>query len=89
MVSRQESVPEGVEGFVLRRLDGIEHDLAEVGQGGGGLALYASLGHAGEDLAESGAEIAGGDVTAGEHEDAQSLERRVDMEISRSEGFEL
>ena len=66
MVSRQSSGAEGVDVFVLRGLDGIEHGLAEVGEGGGGFALYASLGHAGEDVAESGAEIAGGKVTAGE-----------------------
>ncbi len=119
---------EGVDVFVLRGLDGIEHGLAEVGQGGGGFALDAALRHAGEDMAESGTEIAGGEVTAGEprgniaadglgglglcfltgmkaarrgwpekrgvrhlrpsakvkeHKDAQSLERRVDMDVSR------
>jgi hypothetical protein len=35
---------------VLRDLDGIEHGLAEVGQGGGGFALYAALRHAGGRL---------------------------------------
>src|SRR5229473_2346210 len=42
--------------FVLGGLDGIQHGLAKEGQGGGGFALYASLRHAGEDMAESGAE---------------------------------
>ena len=57
---------EGVDVFVLGDLDGIDQGLAEVGQGGGGLALDAALGYAAEDLAEGIGEIAGGEVAAGE-----------------------
>src|SRR4029077_20727338 len=42
---------EGVDVFVLGELDGIDHGLSQVGQGGGGFALDAALGDATEDLA--------------------------------------
>jgi len=57
---------EGVDVFGLGELDGIDHGLAEVGQGAGGFALDAALGDATEDLAQGVGEIAGGKIAAGE-----------------------
>jgi hypothetical protein len=57
---------EGVDVFVLGELDGLQQGLAEIGQGGGGFGFDLTLGDGGEDAAQGGAEIAGGDVTVGE-----------------------
>ena len=57
---------EGVDVFVLGEVDGLQQGLAEIGQGGGGFGLDLSLGNGGEEAAQGGAEIAGGEITTGE-----------------------
>lgn len=57
---------EGVYVFVLGELDGLDKGLAEIGQGGSGLGLDVALGDSSKEAAQGRAEIAGGDITAGE-----------------------
>jgi len=57
---------EGVDVFVLGDLDGLNHGLSEVGKGGGGFGFDMAFGDGGEDAGQGGAEIAGGEITAGE-----------------------
>ena len=57
---------EGVYIFMLGELDGLHQGLAEIGEGGSGFGFDVSLSQGGENAAESGAEIAGGKVFAGE-----------------------
>lgn len=57
---------EGVDVFVFRDLDGIDHGLAEVGEGGGGFGFDVALGHGGEEASQGFGDVAGGDVVAGE-----------------------
>jgi hypothetical protein len=59
----------GVEGltvFVLGDANGLEESLGQVGDGAGGSGFYIAPDNGGEDAAEGGAEIAGGEVVAGE-----------------------
>jgi hypothetical protein len=59
----------GVEGltvFVLGDVDGLQEDLRHVGDGAGGSGFYIAADHGGEEAAEGGAEVAGGEVVAGE-----------------------
>jgi hypothetical protein len=57
---------EGVDVFVLGEADGLEERLGQVGDGAGGLGLYIAGDHGGDEAGESGAEIVGGEVVAGE-----------------------
>ncbi len=57
---------EGVDVFVLGELDGLVQGLAEIGEGGSGSGFDVALGDGGEDAGQGGAEIAGGEITAGE-----------------------
>jgi hypothetical protein len=57
---------EGFDVFVLGEADGLEKSLGEVGDGAGGFGFYVAADDGGEDAGEGGAEIAGGDVFAGE-----------------------
>jgi hypothetical protein len=57
---------EGVDVFVLGELDGLIQSLAEIGEGGGGFGFDVAFGDGGEDAGQGGAEIAGGEITAGE-----------------------
>ena len=57
---------EGVDVFVLGEADGLEERLGQVGDGAGGLGLYIAGDHGGDEARESGAEIVGGEVVAGE-----------------------
>jgi len=57
---------EGVDVFVLGDLDGLIQSLAEIGEGGGGFGFEVAFGDGGEDAGQGGAEIAGGEITAGE-----------------------
>jgi hypothetical protein len=56
---------EGVDILVLGEANGLEKGLAEIGEDGGGLGLDVSLGDGGEEVAEGGTEVAGGEVLAG------------------------
>ena len=57
---------EGVDVFVLGELDGLIQGLAEIGEGGSGSGFDMAFGDGGEDAGQGGAEIAGGEITAGE-----------------------
>ena len=57
---------EGVAIFVFGDADGLDQDLAEEGEGGGGFAFDLTLSSGGEDASEGDAEIAGGEVMTGE-----------------------
>jgi len=56
----------GVNVFVLGELDGLEEGLGEIGECAGGTGFYIAMEHGGEEAAEGGAEIVGGEVFAGE-----------------------
>ena len=62
---RQESVPKGVDIFVLGKMDGLNEGLGEIGQGASRARLDVAASYAGDEAAEGGAEIAGGEVFAG------------------------
>ncbi len=51
---------------MLGELDGLIQSLAEIGEGGGGFGFDMAFGDGGEDAGQGGAEIAGGEITAGE-----------------------
>jgi hypothetical protein len=57
---------EGVDVFVLSDVDGLQQGLAEISQSGGGLGLDLTLGDGGKHLAESGTEVASGEIAVGE-----------------------
>ena len=57
---------EGFDVFVLGEADGLEQRLRQVGDGAGGLGFYIAADDGGEDASQGGAEIAGGEVVAGE-----------------------
>ncbi len=57
---------EGVDKFVLGELDRLIEGLAEVGERGGGSGLDLPLCDGGENTAQSGSEIAGGQISVGE-----------------------
>jgi len=57
---------EGVDVFVLGEMDGLQEGLGEVGDGAGGSGLYVAADDGGEEAAQGGAEIAGGEVVARE-----------------------
>jgi hypothetical protein len=56
----------GVDVLVLGELDGIEHGLAQISEGGGSFGFDLPLGSGGEKAAQGGGEIAGREITAGE-----------------------
>jgi len=56
----------GVDVLVLGKTDGLEEGLGKIGEGAGGAGLDVTAGYAGDEAAEGGAEIAGGEVLAGE-----------------------
>jgi hypothetical protein len=56
----------GVDVFVLGEVEGLNKSLAQVGQGGGGFGFDLALGYGGEEASEGGAEIAGGEIAAGQ-----------------------
>jgi hypothetical protein len=59
----------GVEGltiFVLGDMDGLQESLGQVGDGAGGSGFYIAADNGGDEAAQGGAEIAGGEVVAGE-----------------------
>ena len=57
---------EGVDVFVFGEVDGLQEGLGQVGDGAGGSGFYVAADNRGEEAAEGGAEIAGGEVVAGE-----------------------
>ena len=57
---------EGFDVFVLGEADGLEERLRQVGDGAGGFGFYVAADDGGEDAGEGRAEIAGGEVVAGE-----------------------
>ena len=57
---------EGVDVFVLGKMDGLGESLGEIGEGAGGAGLNVATDDSGQEAAEGGAEIAGGKVLAGE-----------------------
>jgi len=56
---------EGVGVFVLGVLDSLKQDLAEIGESGGGFGFDLTFCDGGEKAGQGGAEIAGGEITAG------------------------
>jgi hypothetical protein len=57
---------EGVDVFILGNVDGLQESLGHVGDGAGGSGLYIAADHGGDEAAQGGAEIAGGEIVAGE-----------------------
>ena len=57
---------EGVDVFLLGKMDGLGESLGEIGEGAGGAGLDVAADDGGQEAAEGGAEIAGGNVFAGE-----------------------
>jgi len=57
---------EGVDVFVLGEMDGLQEGLGQVGDGAGGSGLYVAAEDGGDEASQGGAEIAGGEVVAGE-----------------------
>jgi hypothetical protein len=57
---------EGVDVFVLGDVDGLQESLGHVGDGAGDLGFDVATDDGGDEAAQSGAEIAGGEIFAGE-----------------------
>ena len=57
---------EGVDVFVLGNVDGLQESLGQVGNGAGGFGFYIAADDGGDEACQGGAEIAGGEVVAGE-----------------------
>jgi len=57
---------ERVDVFVLGDMDGLHECLDEVGDGVGGFGFYITADNGGDEACQGGAEIAGGEVVAGE-----------------------
>ncbi len=57
---------EGVDVFLLGDVDGLQEGLGQVGDGAGGSGFYITAEDGGDEAAQSGAEIASGEVVAGE-----------------------
>ena len=51
--------------FLFGQGEGVEHDLAEIGEGGGGALGDAVLGQGGEDFAHDVVDVGGGEEVAG------------------------
>jgi hypothetical protein len=57
---------EGVDVFVLGEVNGLHESLGQVGDGAGGSGLYIAADDGEDEASQGGAEIAGGEVIAGE-----------------------
>jgi len=57
---------ESVDVFVLGEVDGLHESLDQVGDGVGGFGFYIAAEDGGDEACQGGAEIAGGEVVAGE-----------------------
>jgi hypothetical protein len=57
---------ERVDVFVLGDVDGLHESLGQVGDGMGGFGFYIAADNGGNEARQGGAEIAGGEVVAGE-----------------------
>jgi hypothetical protein len=57
---------EGVDVFILGNVDGLQESLGHVGDGAGGSGLYVAADDGRDEAAQGGAEIAGGEILAGE-----------------------
>ena len=57
---------EGLAIFVLRDVDGLHERLGQVGNGASGSGFYIAADDGGDEARQGGAEIAGGEVVAGE-----------------------
>src|SRR5712691_10082819 len=57
---------ESVDVFVLGDVDGLHESLGQVGDGVGGFGLYIAADNGGDEACQGGAEVAGGEVVAGE-----------------------
>ena len=56
----------GVDEFVLGNANGLQEGLREIGDGASGFGFYIAADDRGDDARQGGAEIAGGEVAAGE-----------------------
>ena len=56
----------GVDVFVLGDVDGLQESLGQIGDGSGGFGFYIAADYGGDEACQGGAEIAGGEVVAGE-----------------------
>lgn len=56
----------GVDVFVLGEMDGLDEGLGEIGEGAGSARFYIALEDGGNEEAEGGAEIVGGEVLSRE-----------------------
>src|SRR5882672_9326437 len=57
---------ECVDVFVLGDVDGLQESLGQVGDGAGGSGFYIAADYGGDEACQGGAEIAAGEVVAGE-----------------------
>jgi hypothetical protein len=53
---------EGVDVFILGERDGLDEGLGEIAEGGGGFRIDLALSDGGEEVAQSGGQIAGGEI---------------------------
>jgi len=63
---RQPFVPKALIVFVFGEVDGLHEGLGQVANGVGGFGFYIAADNGGDEAAQGGAEIAGGEVVAGE-----------------------
>jgi len=66
---------EGVDIFLLGEVDGLQESLGQVGDGAGGSGFDIAAEDGGDEASQGGAEIAGGEVVAGEEVGQVSAER--------------
>jgi hypothetical protein len=59
-------VAKSVAVFVLGDVDGLQESLGQVSDGAGGSGLYVAADDGGDEASQGGAEIAGGEIFAGE-----------------------
>src|SRR5690242_11026612 len=59
---------EGIDVFVLGEVDGLHESLDQISDGAGGFGFYIAAENGGDEACQGGAEIAGGDIVAGEEE---------------------
>jgi len=57
---------EGADVFVLGEVDGLHESLGQVGDGVSGFGFYIATDDSGDEAAQGGAEVASGEVVAGE-----------------------
>lgn len=79
---------EGIDVFVLGKMDGLQESLAEIGERSGGFGLELSAGSRSENATEGEAEIAGGKIVAREEKTDVAADFFGGLSLSFSAGME-